>query len=69
MFHFCDMFYCYLLFPCIQNSLISFFPLHNDVCVYWNDFYETHLGKRDRDTAEAAYKYSKMLTVILKLHS
>lgn len=69
MFHFRGTFYCYLLFPCIQNPLISFFFLPRWCLALLKWFYETKPGERDRDTAETAHKYDSVLAVILKLHT
>ena len=64
MFHFRATFYCYLLFPCIQNPIILlffFFPRWCLALLKW--FCESKLGKRDSSTAETAYKYGNVLAV------
>lgn len=67
MFLFRGTFYCYLLFPSVQNRLISFSFLPRWCLAILEWFCETKLGKRDRDISETAYKYGNMFCYGLKV--
>lgn len=68
-FHFRGTFYCYLLFPCVQNPLISFFlPSKMMSGFIKKDFMKPSWGRGTQTLLKQLINMCNVLAVILKLH-